>query len=198
MRIISVQSIAGGTGVTTICKELIDERVSDRDRILAIDFGLNQGLERQIADLGFSPFGDVRALFDPEADLWQNPMGRLPHNMFLRLPCGAAYSDLLERDALLEFAGAATLDLAEEELRRCLTGLSFMYDWCIVDMSKTKFYLMHMIIALTHELHFCARENTGGAGWEDYKRNFLSLADRSRDLQVFKQADRGNLCLPVV
>ncbi len=53
-------------------------------------------------------------------------------------------------------------------------------------------------IALTHELHFCARENTGGAGWEDYKRNFLSLADRSRGLQIFKQADRGKLCVPIV
>lgn len=197
MRIISVQSIAGGTGVTTICKELIEERLTDRNRILAIDFGLNQGLERQIAEFGFAPLGDVRALFNHSDAIWQRPMNSLPDYTLLRLPQQAPYSDLLERDDLLQFAGLATLGHALEELRRCLTGLSFMYDWCIVDMSKAKFHLLHMMIELSHELHFCARKNTGVAGWAEYKRKFLSASSRPVDQVVYKQADRGRLCVPM-
>ena len=65
MRVISVQSIAGGTGVTTVASEHIDSLRNDGNRVLAVDLGPNQMLHKKPGCLGMLRIGDASGLINP-------------------------------------------------------------------------------------------------------------------------------------
>ncbi len=63
MRIISVQSIAGGTGVTSVATEIIADKLRAKEAILAIDLGNTQMLGRKNLGRGFETLGDASLIF---------------------------------------------------------------------------------------------------------------------------------------
>ncbi|WBY17392.1 hypothetical protein PF049_04340 [Erythrobacteraceae bacterium WH01K] len=192
MRIVSIQTIAGGTGVTTIATEKISAAVMDRKRVLAIDFGNNQMLEKMISGWHFTHLGDALSLFCRERQPHWHTMQSLPSKCLLRLPKERWAYDRCDRSALLEKFGHETLAHAQLRLQANLVSLGKHFDVCVVDLSKAHHHLMDMFIELSVELHFCERLNTGVADFADYKDRFLSRLTPLPGQTMFKQADRGN------
>jgi cellulose biosynthesis protein BcsQ len=68
MQIISVQSKAGGTGVTLTAAELVLQAQAQGQRVLAVDTSPSRCLKRDIKRAGFHYLDDVRQLFRPHQE----------------------------------------------------------------------------------------------------------------------------------
>ncbi len=79
MKVISVMSIAGGTGVTTVAAEIIAEKLDDGHKVVAVDLGANQMLERMLDLRSLRRIGNSNALLDPSTELDIRANGKMPY-----------------------------------------------------------------------------------------------------------------------
>lgn len=191
MRIISVQTIAGGTGVTTIAAEIIDEWLSDEKRVLALDFGHNQMLGGMLAGKGFKVLGDAGNLFRTDI-VWQRqepPI--LMARCFMALGDEHAVYNQCSEEALLAKDGHQSLEAAQQHFSKQLQWLAPCFDVCVVDLSKAPGHLKVMFAELSDEIRFCERPTLRDATWEKFHDTCLKQARCKKDQIWMKYADRG-------
>lgn len=198
MRIISVQTIAGGTGVTTIATEIIDEWLSDGKRVLALDFGHNQMLGGMLAGKGFKVLGDAGTLF--RADIaWQRqePIS-FTHRCIMALGDEYAVYNQCSEEALLGKDGHQSLEDAKQHFLKQLQWLSHCFDVCVVDLSKAPHHLKVMFAELSDEIRFCERPTLRDATWEKFHDAFLRHVKCKEDQIWMKYADRAAMSPKVI
>ena len=173
MHVVSVQSIAGGTGVTSVTAELIADKSYADEAILAIDFGANQMQGRAILGHGFENLQDAsRILTGGWAEEWLKICG-LPRRCLLDLRAQYNRYECCREQFALEAASANSLEGLIDTLRGELASLGAHFDNCIVDLSQAPKELRRLFIAASDEVHFCERRTSQHQTWEVFHEEFF-------------------------
>lgn len=192
MHVISVQSIAGGTGVTSVTAELIADKSYADETILAIDFGANQMLGRAILGRGFENLADAsKVLTGGWAEKWLK-LGGLPRRCLLDLRAQQSRYDRCREQFALEAAKASSLDGLVDSLRGELALLGAHFDNCIVDLSQAPGELRRLFIAVSDEVHFCERLTSQHQTWEAFREEFLDGVKAKPGQAWIKHQDRSD------
>ena len=192
MHVVSVQSMAGGTGVTSVTAELIADKSSADEAILAIDFGANQMLGRAILGRGFENLDDAsRILTGGWAENWLK-IGSLPRHCLLDLRAHYDRYDCCREQFALEAANANSLEGLIDLLRGELELLGAHFDNCIVDLSQAPKELRRLFIAVSDEVHFCERLTSQHQTWEAFREEFLEGVKAKPGQAWIKHQDRSD------
>jgi cellulose biosynthesis protein BcsQ len=194
MHIISVQSLAGGTGVSLTAAELALKAAAQGRRVLAVDTCLQKALSRDLDPAGFHVIEDVRALFWPlERGRWG--LRPMPHRALLCLPFNEpsfisseehhARVQVFERLAG-EALGAAT------NLVQTIAELAPLFDVMVVDVQNKNKELMQMFHDVSHEAHVLLRSIPGGAATLEQWRAYIDRTEgTAAGPRVVTGSDRG-------
>lgn len=144
MKIISIQSIAGGTVVTLTAAEIALTAMAEGQSVLAIDTSPYRCLERDIGGAGFQYLEEVRRLFRPfKEGRWQLPA--LPRHAILHHP--ESQPDFIAMSAhggcevaFQEKAGRATD--AQFNLWSNIAWINKQYDIMVIDVLNMDRLLM--------------------------------------------------------
>jgi cellulose biosynthesis protein BcsQ len=175
MKIISVQSMAGGTGVTLTAAELALQAKADGLRVLAVDCCPSRHLKRDIELAGFHYLDDVRQLFRPskEARWKRDPM---PHCGLLCYPEAKAHYLAPNPDGGLQmgYSMLAGTDLqADYHLYGALAFFILHYDVVIVDVANKDKQLMQLFHDASDTVHLLLREDMPNSRAVDDWRNYI-------------------------
>lgn len=125
MDIISIQTVAGGTGVTTVATEVIDEWWGENVAILALDFGHNQELGLMLKDRDFELVADAAYMFWSDVD--KKPKARegcaFPRHSLMNLGDDLDTYRNCSEQALLEKTDTVLLKMRNNAFRNTWTGL---------------------------------------------------------------------------
>lgn len=194
MHIISVQTLAGGTGVTTVTTEIAGEWHEGDATILALDLGHNQMLGDMLNCLDFELIGDASELF------WSASGKKLKARQGCALPKMSLMNlgedwDTYRRcseNALLGENGHRSLQDAQDHFARQLDGLAPFFDVCIVDLSKAPRHLKQMFVEISNEIRFCERQTYENSTWEAFHLEYLMNGKHKPGQTWMKYADRGD------
>jgi cellulose biosynthesis protein BcsQ len=179
MKIISVQSLAGGTGVTLTASELALEAKAEGKRVLAIDTCPSRHLKRDIEGVGFHYLDDVRQLFRPAKDArWK--LDPMPRCGLLCYPEAASHYLSLDSEGRARMGYAVTAGeefSAEYNLYGALAFFILHYDLIIVDIANKDKRLMQLFHDASDEVHLMLREDMPGCQTVD---DWLSFVERPK------------------
>lgn len=195
MDIISIQTVAGGTGVTTVATEVIDEWWGENVAILALDFGHNQELGLMLKDRDFELVADAAYMFWSDVD--KKPKARegcaFPRHSLMNLGDDLDTYRNCSEQALLGEDGHRSLEDAQQRLSQHLDRFAPYFDVCVVDLSKAPQHLMRMFIELSDEVRFCERWTFENTTWEAFHRDYLQNAKYKPNQVWMKYSDRGDM-----
>jgi cellulose biosynthesis protein BcsQ len=175
MKIISVQSMAGGTGVTLTAAELALQAQANGLSVLAVDCCPSRHLRRDVENAGFHYLDDVRQLFRPskEARWKRDPM---PH-------CGLlCYPDVNTQYLAANPEGGLQLsystspgedDRADYHLYGALGFFILHYDMMIVDVPNKDKKLMQLFHDASDTVHLILREDMPNSRTVDDWRRYI-------------------------
>jgi cellulose biosynthesis protein BcsQ len=179
MKIISVQSLAGGTGVTLTASELALEAKAEGKRVLAIDTCPSRALKRDIEEAGFHYLEDVRQLFRPAKEArWR--LDPMPRCALLCYPEAASHYLSLDSEGRARMGYAVTAGeefSAEYNLYGALAFFILHYDLIIVDIANKDKRLMQLFHDASDEVHLMLREDMPGCQTVD---DWLSFVERPK------------------
>ena len=191
MRIISVQSIAGGTGVTSVATEIIADKLRAKEAILAIDLGNTQMLGRKNLGRGFETLGDASLIFGAwPAGVWLRQEA-LPRLCLLDLREQRHPYDACEEEVLLALTCYDSVGDILDRLRDQMASFATRFDSCVVDLSQAPDLLRRLFIAVSGEVHFCERLMSESHTWEAFREKFLDGEEYKPDQIWIKHPDRG-------
>jgi cellulose biosynthesis protein BcsQ len=175
MKIISVQSMAGGTGVTLTAAELALQAQADGLRVLAVDCCPSRHLRRDIEMAGFHYLDDVRQLFRPnkEARWKRDPM---PHCGLLCYPDTGTQYLAANPDGRLQLnytESPGEHPQAEYHLYGALAFLILHYDVMIVDVSGKDKKLMQLFHDVSDTVYLMLREDMPNSRTVDDWRRYI-------------------------
>lgn len=175
MKIISVQSMAGGTGVTLTAAELALQAKTDGLRVLAVDSCPSRQLRRDIEMAGFHYLDDVRQLFRPSKEArWR--LDPMPHCGLLCYPEPRAHYLAPNPDGgmQLNYSMTAGDDLnADYHLYGALAFFILHYDVMIVDVPGKDKKLMQLFHDVSDTVHLILREDMPNSRTVDDWRNYI-------------------------
>jgi cellulose biosynthesis protein BcsQ len=161
MKIISVQSMAGGTGVTLTAAEIALQAQADGLRVLAVDCCPSRHLRRDIEMAGFHYLDDVRQLFRPSKEArWR--LDPMPHCGLLSYPEAKAHYLAPNPDGGLQlgYRMLAGSDIqADYHLYGALAFFILHYDVMIVDVANKDKQLMQLFHDASDIVHLILRED---------------------------------------
>ena len=175
MKIISVQSMAGGTGVTLTAAELAVQAQADGLSVLAVDCCPSRHFRRDIEMAGFHYLDDVRQLFRPskEARWKRDPM---PH-------CGLlCYPDTNTQYLAANPEGGLQLNYsespgecsqAEHHLYGALAFFILSYDVMIVDVPGKDKKLMQLFHDVSDTVYLMLRQHMPNSRTVDDWRRYI-------------------------
>ena len=161
MKIISVQSMAGGTGVTLTAAELALQAQADGLSVLAVDCCPSRHLRRDIEMAGFHYLDDVRQLFRPSKEArWKRyPM---PHCGLLCYPDTNTQYLAANPEGGLQLSYSESLgeySRAEHHLYGALAFFILHYDVMIVDVPNKDKKLMQLFHDVSDMVYLMLRED---------------------------------------
>jgi cellulose biosynthesis protein BcsQ len=196
MKIISVQSQSGGTGVTLTAAELALTAKAEGLSVLAVDTSPWKWLQADIEEAGFYYLDDVRQLFRParEARWHLNLMPQcaiLYHPEILPVfPTTAAAPGA--RSGYKPEAGKS--EDAAFHLREALDWFDRHYDVMIVDVVNKNKRLMQLFYDVSHEVHLMLRDTSPHrhsiASWREYIERPSALQSYPK---IISHKDRQNV-----
>lgn len=175
MKIISVQSMAGGTGVTLTAAELALQAQADGLRVLAVDCCPSRHFRRDIEMAGFHYLDDVRQLFRPSKEArWK--LDPMPH-------CGLlCYPDTNTQYLAANPEGGLQLNYsespgehpqAEHHLYGALAFFILHYDVMIVDVPGKDKKLMQLFHDASDTVYLMLREDMPNSRTVDDWHRFI-------------------------
>jgi cellulose biosynthesis protein BcsQ len=175
MQIISVQSKAGGTGVTLTAAELVLQAQAQGQRVLAVDTSPSRCLKRDIERAGFHYLDDVRQLFRPlqEARWALDPMPSygILHYPEVRALYLAAAGEGMRQVGYSVAAGQE--ERADHHLRSAIAFFEAYYDLMIIDVANTDKRLMQLFHDVSDTAHVMLRDDLPQCGSVDDWRSFI-------------------------
>jgi hypothetical protein len=196
MKIISVQSKSGGTGVTLTAAELALEAMQDGLSVVAVDTCGMRHLRRDIEEAGFHYLDDVRQLFRPLSEArWL--LGDMPyHALFCYSESNPVYLSLGD-DGDRRVATRSRAGQEPNAARRFATARLFLerhYDVMIVDVENKNKRLMQLFHDVSDEVHVMLREHGPGAGTIDDWHSFVERPNEGHDHpKILTHADRKDV-----
>jgi cellulose biosynthesis protein BcsQ len=177
MKIICVQSTAGGTGVSLQAAEIALKASNDGLRVLALDLCTQRQLSR---DLTFGPFhmdGDCRNLFTRGwRPMWEFYPAK-PHLALLAYPFshGGNRSKAAEGGSSLHFTTMAVA-FSDQWLRISKNLLYVVddYDMLVIDVPNKDKFLMNLAHMMSDEVHVVRRQNI----WHKSRRRLAESGSR--------------------
>jgi cellulose biosynthesis protein BcsQ len=174
MKVISVQSQSGGTGVTLTAAELAMSAVANGLRVAAVDTSPWRFLKEDIGDAGFHYLDDVRQLFKPvSGERWLLP--QMPLRALFCYPESQPF--YLSRDDNGRLINAVREPVGEgaDAASRFWLVRQFLeqhYDLMIVDVMNKDKRLMQLFYDVSDEVHLMLRDsrphNRSEADWRAY------------------------------
>lgn len=175
MKIISVQSMAGGTGVTLTAAELALQAKTDGLRVLAVDSCPSRQLRRDIEMAGFHYLDDVRQLFHPAKEArWK--LDPMPHCGLLSYPHGQTQYLAANPEGGLQLnynTSPGEYPQAEYHLYGALAFFILSYDVLIVDVPGKDQKLMQLFHDVSDTVHLILREDMPNSRTVDDWRNYI-------------------------
>jgi Cellulose biosynthesis protein BcsQ len=175
MKIISVQSMAGGTGVTLTAAELALQAKAHGLRVLAVDSCPSRHFRRDIEMAGFHYLDDVRQLFRPSKEArWK--LDPMPHCGLLSYPGGQTQYLAANSDGRLESSYnmlAGEDDRADYHLYGALAFFILHYDVMIVDVPNKDKKLMQLFHDASDIVHLILREDMPNSRTIDDWRRYI-------------------------
>jgi cellulose biosynthesis protein BcsQ len=175
MKIISVQSMAGGTGVTLTAAELALQAKADGLRVLAIDSCPSGHLRRDIEAAGFHYLDDVRQLFRPSKEArWK--LDPMPQCGLLCYPEAKVHYLALNPDGGLQLSHSTSpgeYPQADYHLYGALAFFILHYDVMIVDVANKDKRLMQLFHDASDIVHLILREDMPNSHTVDDWRNYI-------------------------
>jgi cellulose biosynthesis protein BcsQ len=174
VKIISIQSQSGGTGVTLTAAELALTAAAKGKRVAAVDTSPWRCLKDDIEDAGFHYLDDVRQLFKPLAgERWMvHPM---PLKALFCYPESQPFYLAHGQDGQLVYALRKRVgegDKAASRFWRVRQFLERHYDVMIVDVMNKDKRLMQLFYDVSDEVHLMLRDsrphNRSKADWRRY------------------------------
>jgi cellulose biosynthesis protein BcsQ len=186
MQIISVQSLAGGTGVTHHVLDLAREAVRNRASLLLIDTTTETDLAKRVKEADFPRIGGMRNLFE-DAGRWSQmilPVLKVAMISFaeeaLHLPVDRISSPKPE--------WLKVIPGAEGKLRANLFELSAYYDQIIIDVENGNRGLMQLFSAVSDEIHFIERADMKATA-DRWRKNVTAMNRRPCRAKVTVHGD---------
>jgi cellulose biosynthesis protein BcsQ len=195
MKILSVQSKAGGTGVTLTAAELALTAMAKGQRVLAVDTSPWRCLKEDIEEAGFHYLDDVRQLFRPrgEARWFLDPM---PRCAILHYPEAAPHYLSQGEDgrrAMGYSLRAGQEARAELNLAAALGSLIRHYDVVVVDVMNKDKHLMQLFYDLSDEVHVMLRDAMPHSRTVDDWRSYIERPKGKDDPDIITHSDRKNV-----
>jgi cellulose biosynthesis protein BcsQ len=195
MKVISVQSQSGGTGVTLTGAELALTAMAEGKRVLAIDTSPWRCLKDDIEEAGFHYLDDVRQLFRPrsEARWFLDPM---PRCGILYYPEAAPHYLSLGEDGKPSMGysvRAAQEARAEFNLAAALASLIYHYDLAIIDVVNKDRHLMQLFYDICDEVHVMLRDDMPHCRTVDDWRDYIGRPIGKDDPKIIAHSDRKNV-----
>jgi cellulose biosynthesis protein BcsQ len=206
MKIISVQSLSGGTGVTLTAAEIALNAMARRQSVLAVDTSPLRCLKADLEDAGFDYVDDVRHLFLPLAEgRWLT--APLP---FCGLFCypAAAHAYLAKgADGTLDMVFRKEAGEDPDAASRFAMARMFLernYDEMVVDVVNNNRRLMQLLYDASDEIHVMLREHQSIEDWRctidrpesDTGPRVIARADRDYFSRDRDSSDRSMLLRP--
>ena len=189
MRIISVSSIAGGTGVTSVATEIIADALKTDEAVLAIDLGGNQMLERINRGHGFETVGDADVLFEDLPSIRCSVGDGLPRRSLLDLRRRLYPYDRFSEEVLMKSFNSIG-DVADR-VQRQLDRFANQFNSCVIDLSQTTHMLRKVFAEISDEVHFCERLMLESQSWNAFHETYLKDGTRKSEQLWIKHPDRG-------
>lgn len=166
MKITSIQSMAGGTGVTYLGAEIALAAAEEGRNVVALDLSPNSNLYSLLAEELFHYIDDVRLLFAPSGPPYSSSK-KLPVMGLFAYPNNAM--DYITRGAsgALEMAYEPRVENDAQALakfREACSDLASFYDEMIIDVPAKNWKLMDAIADVSDELHLMLRDCPSGVG----------------------------------
>jgi cellulose biosynthesis protein BcsQ len=195
MKVISVQSQSGGTGVTLTAAELALAAMAEGKRVLAVDTSPWRCLKEDIEEAGFHYLDDVRQLFLSlgESRWVCNPM---PRCGILYYPETTPHYLSLGEDGMLSmgYAVRAAQDgRAEFNLAAALGSLMHHYDVAIIDVVNKDKHLMQLFYDICDEVHIMLRQDRPHSRTVDDWRSYIERPKGKDDPEIITRSDRKNV-----
>lgn len=189
MRVISVHSIAGGTGVTSVATEIIADKLEADEAVLAIDLGGTQMIGGMNRGRGLETLGDVSVLFSTAPLIPLFGQECLPRRSLLSLQGNRFVYDKCSEDALI--TPSCSVNDVVDRLQHRLGLLAAHFDVCVVDLSQAPELLKHLFVAVSDEVHFCERLMSEAQTWEAFHETYLKGTDCKPAQLWIKHPDRS-------
>jgi cellulose biosynthesis protein BcsQ len=196
LRIISVQSLSGGTGVSLQAAEIALKARVTGQRVLAIDLSEQKALTRDLSHGWFHILGDCRHLFMRSAGACWHMYGDLPEAALLSYPFHRSLYQIADtsvdqgmRRALIAADLAHNLD----RLRANLADLASHYDIAVVDVANKDQATMAALHDVADEVQIMARQKHGDA---DPLTDYLRYIGRKPSPQVTYSCHADRLDTP--
>ncbi len=195
MKVISVQSQSGGTGVTLTAAELALSAMAAGQRVLAVDTSPWRSLKEDIEEAGFHYLDDVRQLFRSlgESRWVCNPP---PRGGILYYPEATPHYLSLDEDGGLSMGYAMRAGddpRAEFNLAAALGSLMHHYDVAIIDVVNKDRHLMQLFYDICDEVHVMLREDMPHARMVDDWRSYIERPIGNDDPEIIAHGDRKDV-----
>lgn len=195
MKVISVQSQSGGTGVTLTAAELALTAMAKGKRVLAIDTSPWRCLKEDIEEAGFHYLDDVRQLFRSrsEARWFLDPM---PRCGILHYPeASPHYLSLDEygKPGMGYSVRAAQEGRAAFNLVAAMGFLIQHYDVAIIDVMNKDKRLMLLFYDICDEVHVMLRDDMPHARTVEDWRSYIERPKGRDDPKIITHSDRKNV-----
>ncbi len=196
MKIISVQSTAGGTGVTLMAAELALKAAIAGKSVLAVDTTFSRDLVEDIQHGGFWNTANVEHLFEPESEaVWEHII--LPRCGLVSYPSDSSHRVKTVKDGVTQIVYRERLGRQADafaNLKANIATLGRSYDVMIVDVQNKDKYLMQMFYDVSDEVHLMLRNNPSRfCNLEVWRKYIERPAEADHAPIVIEQADRQDV-----
>lgn len=195
MKIISVQSFSGGTGVSLTASEYAIQYKNRGERVLAIDLCHQRSLHELLEGQGFIWLDDSRQLFRSPGVRLQSKAD-MPRCASLYDPNElSVYFGGLEKYFLTQDLDNAD-DHFVEYFPKNLEALKEHFDYCIVDIPNGHEYLMQLFYVMSDEIVLIARDHMLPTNSYEHYQNKIILSENRKDAPSIRVLeDRNSLHL---
>jgi cellulose biosynthesis protein BcsQ len=195
MKIISIQSQSGGTGVTLTAAEMALTAMGQGKRVLAVDTSPQRGLKNDIEEAGFHYIEDVRQLFRSRSEArWA--LDPMPRSAILYYPEAVEHylSQSINGSLSMGYSSIAAKEArADYHLMRALSFFIRHYDVRIIDVNNKDKRLMQLFYDVCDEVHVMLRESMPHARTVDDWRNYIERPNSKDDPKIITHSDRKDV-----
>lgn len=200
MHIISVQSIAGGTGVTLTAAEMALTAMAEGQSVLVVDTSPYACLKDDLDEAGFHYLDDVRQLFRPLKEArWQ--LSAMPRYGILHYPESQPDYVAISAGGGCEMVFRERAGREPDALFNLWRNVAWFYkhyDIMIVDVAAKDVLLMQYFNDVADEVHLLLRGSGAGKYSVDDWRSYIERPEGQNPYpKIIAHSDRNTLKIDV-